>query len=194
LLPDTCALRKELSPPAKERPKAMEVEQVRLEPEASILSGETLSQVTDPVGSWLLDSPCGGTKEQVGVFQPSPGDLVTAAASPDPVAGLVTEETAPLAAAQRAVAPETGGHTDELLKEATAAVSMAKGKRTKVVTVGITKTQTRLSTRNTGAASHVPALEKAQRRAAEKNLDAGNFSALDAYLILICRLRLRTVV
>jgi hypothetical protein len=97
------------------------------------------------------------------------------------VAGPDTEEPAPLVAAQGPIGSEARGQEDALLKEATVALSMVKGKRTKVVTVGITKTQTRQSTMNTGAASHIPALEKAQRHAAEKSLDSSNFSALDAY-------------
>jgi hypothetical protein len=77
----------------------------------------------------------------------------------------------------------------DLRKESTAAVSLVRGKRTKVVTTGTVLaiaagSRARKSSRLTGGASSTSAMEKAKRRTAERNLDSDagrpdSFSVLD---------------
>jgi hypothetical protein len=150
-------------------------------------SGETSSQVSNPVQSWLLDSP-----------------LKTALVGFE--GGLTASKVLPVIEVEMGVGEE-GGEGEASLEQGrplpltdlrsvvTAVAPMAQGKRTKAVaTMAPTKTikkkafatPSRKSTRNGGAAA-TTAMEKAKKLAAERNLDpamAGtdtdDFSILDA--------------
>jgi hypothetical protein len=150
-------------------------------------SGETSSQVTDPVQSWLLDSPL---KTTLVGFE----------------GGLAASKELPVIEVEMGVGEEGGVDEASLVQGrplpmtdlrsvVTAVAPMAQGKRTKTVasmapTKAIKKkalaTPSRKSTRNGGAAV-TSAMEKAKKLAAERNLDpamAGtdtdDFSILDA--------------
>jgi hypothetical protein len=142
-------------------------------------SGETSSHVTDPVQYWLLDSPL--KLAHAGLE----GGLAASKALP------ILEGEGELGEEEMEAPPVV----EDLRSAATAVAPMAQGKRTKTVaTMAPTKTikkkapasAIRKSSRHGGAAA-ASAMEKAQKLAAERNLDpatAGtdpdDFSILDA--------------
>jgi hypothetical protein len=159
------------------------------EPEAMQLSGEMVSRVTDPSSSWLLSSPI---SKDVGTLAPaSPVSVVLLGAQ-------VSQGGAVSASILEAVTPPCGQEVEmvpagqvvgvpDLQREATKAVSLSQGKRSKVITVGCSRKPTvvvpvRKSGRIKGSLVSLPAMEKAQRLAAEKNLETGNdFIILDLH-------------
>ncbi|KAK1679257.1 hypothetical protein QYE76_040105 [Lolium multiflorum] len=151
--------------------------------ELSVASGETSSQVTDPVHSWLLDSPLksGGLEsgraasKALPVLEVEMGDVEAGEATPK------HQGQQPLA---------------DLRTAATATAPLAQGKRTRTEVLmapikAIKKKgpvgSVRKSARHGGAAAST-AMEKAQKLAAERNLDPAtgtnpdpdDFSILDA--------------
>jgi hypothetical protein len=77
---------------------------------------------------------------------------------------------------------EVKGAPADLQQEMSASISLAKGKRTKIVVVPEDKLPVRKSGRNKGAEANTPSMAKAQRLTAEKNLDRGNdFAILDLH-------------
>ncbi|KAM0865871.1 hypothetical protein ACQ4PT_042977 [Festuca glaucescens] len=147
--------------------------------EVSLVSGETASQVTDVVGSWLRSSP---TIEPASPTWTSTDMVVDA-----PVASVV---------AAGAEACQGPGPTLDLHGEVTAAVSLVQGKRTKVVPVSVkgpakaTKktavpaTPVRKSSRTAGAAA-TTMMKKAQNMAATKNLELPPVTGTDADFSLL---------
>jgi hypothetical protein len=140
------------------------------------LSGETVSQVSDPSSSWLLGSPRSKEVGRVEAMSPvthGPAGSVLAKA-PGPLL-----ETASITGVVEVV--------PELQREATKAVSLSQGKRTKVVVVGCSKKKAkagpvRKSGRMKGTLASLPVMEKAQRLVAEKNLETGTvFDILDSH-------------
>jgi hypothetical protein len=128
-------------------------------PAGSGLSTETISQVedpADPTSAWLLDLPL---RESVpsSILSPMRGvvheDGVPSAGS-GPSLGLL-QPNAAMAAMRRSLEAEAVQEMAlDLRKESTAAVSLVRGKRTKVVTTGTVRTpgtRARKSSRLTGA-------------------------------------------
>jgi hypothetical protein len=77
---------------------------------------------------------------------------------------------------------EVKGAPADLQQEMSASISLAKGKRTKIVVIPEDKMPVRKSGRNKGAEANTPSMAKAQRLTAEKNLDRGNdFAILDLH-------------
>jgi hypothetical protein len=157
--------------------------------EASQLSGETVSQVTDPSSSWLLSSPL---SRDAGTMAPaSPASVVLLGApisQGGPVSAPILESVTPPRGQEVEmvpVGPVVG--VPDLQREATKAVSLSQGKRSKVVTVGCSRkpavaAPVRKSGRIKGSLASLPAMEKAQRLTAEKNLETGNdFIILDSH-------------
>ncbi|KAK1604354.1 hypothetical protein QYE76_028027 [Lolium multiflorum] len=149
--------------------------------EASLVSGETASQVTDLVGSWLRDSP---TVEPTSPISISEDMVVDMFGTPAGVAGV---------GADHQLAPP-----QDLHGEMTAAVSLVQGKRTKVVLVSVdaptrrtkktavTTTPVRKSTRNAGAAS-TNMMKKPQSLAAAKNLELPSATGLPQVALELVR-------
>ncbi|KAK1695863.1 hypothetical protein QYE76_012560 [Lolium multiflorum] len=159
--------------------EAMEVEGA-LGSDAELVSGDTSTQVTDPVSSWLLDSPSKGVTGSPSLLS----------------AGTVTEVSAVSvdlgdkedAIMDQGLLADHGKTGDTLRREVTTSLSMAKGKRTKVVVVGVDngRSGVRKSERVKGPAAGATTLERAQRLAAERNLEtpstsgkSDDFSVLD---------------
>jgi hypothetical protein len=160
-------------------------------PAGSGLSTETSSQVedpADPTSAWLLDSPL--RESAPSILSPMRGMVLEDGVPPagsGPSLGLL-QPNAAMAAMWRSLEAEAVQELAlDLRKESTAAVSLVRGKRTKVVTTGTVRTpgtRARKSSRLTGGTSSTSALEKAKRRTAERNLDADagttdSFSVLD---------------
>jgi hypothetical protein len=155
--------------------------------EMFLVSGETSSQVTDPVQSWLLDSPtkadggAAGTGLMVSDMEVTTvEEMEVGDDGVEELLGMV--EVAPLP------------HVD-LLSEVTTAAPLAQGKRSKtVVTPAATKVikkkttlgTVRKSTRH-GAAAAVPALEKAMMLVEERNLDTATAGTPDDFTTLSSR-------
>jgi hypothetical protein len=160
------------------------------------LSLETGSQVedpADPAAEWLLDSPAHVAPHSLR-SSPAAGVVHDSEVSS---AGVVLGLQQPAAAlevmrrslAREEVLPVAMG----LHKEMTAVVSLARGKRTKVLTTETIRTKTapatgsrvRKSSRLKGSTSATTSLERAKRLAAERNLDSGkgtdDFSVLDLH-------------
>jgi hypothetical protein len=147
--------------------------------ETSLVSGETASQVTDLVGSWLKDSP---TIE--------PASPISAAED------MVVEAFAPAGAAAGGGDTQVTEAVMDLHGELTAAISLVQGKRTMVVpapTEGTTKkarkttvpaTPVRKSSRNAGVAA-ADVMKKAQSRAAAKNLELPAATGTDSDFSLL---------
>jgi hypothetical protein len=166
-------------------------------PAGSGLSTETLSQVedpADPMSSWLLDSPLRESAPS-SLLLPMRG-VVQECEVPPVEKGLglgLLQPNAAMAAMRKSLEAEAVQEMSlDLRKESTAAISLVRGKRTKVVTTGTVLARTPgmralKSSRLTGGASSTSALEKAKRRTAERNLDADagtpdSFSVLDLLL------------
>jgi hypothetical protein len=108
-------------------------------------------------------------------------DVVTDVEAPSAVQGPslgLLQPTAALAVMRKSLEAEVVEVPAlDLCKESTAAVSLVRGKRTKVVTTGTVLamsagSRARKSSRLTGGASSTSALEKAKRQTAERNLDS----------------------
>ncbi|KAK1683243.1 hypothetical protein QYE76_044091 [Lolium multiflorum] len=152
--------------------------------ELSVASGETSSHVMDPVHSWLLDSPI-----KSGCLEDG------RAASKD--LPMVEVEMGDEEAGEASLDQGRPQPVEDLRSAATAVAPLAQGKRTrtevhmapiKTIKKKVPAGTVRKSTRHSGAAS-TSAMEKAQKLAAERNLDpalAGtdpdpdDFSILDA--------------
>jgi hypothetical protein len=131
------------------------------EKEGSLISTENDSQVTDPASSWVADSPVPG----------GPPTKVMRLGSP--LRGQDEEQTGgeETQSEGEEVAPQK-----DLLKEALADVQLVQGRRSKAIPYtrrkkDVTITAVRKSGRTRGADVGTPALEKAQRLTAEKNLE-----------------------
>jgi hypothetical protein len=158
------------------------------------LSTETLSQVedpADPTSGWLLDSPLRESAPPT-ALSPMRGMVMedgAPSAMQGPGLGLLQPNAALVVMRKSLEAEAVEELALDLRKESTAAVSLVRGKRTKVVTTGTVLTKSvgsraRKSSRLTGGASSTSALEKAKRRTAERNLDSDagmpdSFSVLD---------------
>jgi hypothetical protein len=147
--------------------------------EASLLSGETVSQVTDAAGPGLRSSP---------LVEPASPTWTSSARVADAPADPVV-----VSAAEVAQGP---GPELDLHGEVTAAVSLVQGKRTKVVPVPATgpakaskkkavpATPVRKSSRTAGAAA-ASVMKKAQNMAATKNLELPSVTGTDADFSLL---------
>ncbi|KAK1647833.1 hypothetical protein QYE76_065638 [Lolium multiflorum] len=135
----------------------------------SLVSTETDSQVTDPLSSWVAESPSMG----------APPTKITRMSSPvreleaDKDDWVVTDsEEEGDGEREVVVAPAT--HKN-LLMEAMGDVPLAQGRRSKAIPYTRKNKEVvaavRKSGRHGGADAGTPALEKAQRLAAEKNLE-----------------------
>jgi hypothetical protein len=132
--------------------------------DSDMLSGETASQVLDPASDWVLSSPSGDGR-------------LGAQAAPNPTDGTqVTKSTA----GGPAVADEVG------LVQVGVVPSTARGRRTKTILVddeggSVSGAKSvRKSARHKGTTASKPVMERAQRRAAVKNLETGTFTTLDS--------------
>jgi hypothetical protein len=160
------------------------------------LSLEAVSQVedpADPAAEWLLDSP---THVAPHSLRSSPAAGVVNDSEVNSV-GVVLDLQQPSVALevmrQSMAREEVSPMALDLHKEMTAVVSLARGKRTKVLTTETIRTKTapatgsrvRKSSRLKGSTSATTSLERAKRLAAERNLDTGKgndeFSVLDLY-------------
>jgi hypothetical protein len=130
------------------------------EAEGTQVSAETGSHLTEQVSSWLLDSPI--------------RSLLDSQMDPLGEEGEVVEAIE---------GPAMKGAPADLQQEMSASISLAKGKRTKIVVVPEDKVApVRKSSRNKGAEANTPSMAKAQRLTTEKNLDKGNdFAILDLH-------------
>jgi hypothetical protein len=161
-------------------------------PAGSGLSTETLLQVedpADPMSGWLLVSPLRKTVHS-SLLSLMRG-VVQEAGMPSAEKGLgLLQPNAAMVVMRKSLEAEAVQEMSlDLRKVSTAAVSLVRGKRTKVVTMGTVLARTpgtraRKSSRLTGGASSTTTIEKAKRRTMERNLDldAGNpnsFSVLD---------------
>jgi hypothetical protein len=147
-------------------------------PDAAMF-GDTENQDTDPVSSWLLDSPTKGALGSPSLL--SAGEATEASVLTD---DLGDKEDATMDQELQANYGKTG---DTLHREATASLSMAKGKRTKVVVVGVDngRAGARKSGRFKGAAAGASTLERAQRLTAERNLETpSNAGKSDVFSVL----------
>jgi hypothetical protein len=129
-----------------------------------MLSGETASQVLDPASDWVLSSPSGD-------------GWLGAQGAPLPTAGTHVMLTS---AGGSAVANEVDSSV-----QVGVVPSAARGRRTKTIMVdhGGSKSgakSVRKSSRHKGTTANKPVMEMVQRRAAEKNLETGNFTTLDS--------------
>ncbi|KAK1631884.1 hypothetical protein QYE76_006199 [Lolium multiflorum] len=165
----------------KKRLSAEVVEAVIGGEEASLVSGETTSQVTDPVEVWLLPSPCSA--------RPTPGAGPMAGHERAGGVGLEgsLEAVEALMDAEEVLGPQGLPVVTPAL-EVPAVPATARGRRSKAVPVPTgtcseaattTLAALRKSSRYKGASASKPVLEKAMERAAEKNLETGNFVVLD---------------
>jgi hypothetical protein len=142
--------------------------------DVSLVSGETTSQVTDPVEAWLLPSPCSARPET------GAGPLAThemacvdgLEGSMEGVETLVVEEE---------LRVQQGAPDAMVALEVPAVPATARARRSKAVPVPSSSTPAALrkSSRHKGTTASKPVLEKAMERAAEKNLETGNFVVLD---------------
>jgi hypothetical protein len=130
------------------------------EAEGTQVSAETGSQLTEQVSSWLLDSPIRSLLDPQMDPQGEEGEVVEALEG-----------------------PAVKGALADLQQEMSASISLAKGKRTKIIVVPEDKVAlVRKSGRNKGAEANTPSMAKAQQLTAEKNLDRGNdFAILDLH-------------
>nr|XP_051211505.1 uncharacterized protein LOC127328996 [Lolium perenne] len=143
------------------------------------LSAETDSQVTDPLASWVAESPSIDEPPLKITRLGAALDIQEgAAASEEATEGSVVKLVTDAGAVEmvRSGRLEAGGH--DLRAEALANLPLAQGRRSLAVTISTRKkkklvvpTPVRKSGRNQGAAAGTPIMELAQRLAAEKNLE-----------------------
>jgi hypothetical protein len=133
------------------------------------MSTETDSQVTDPISSWVAESPSMG----------GPPTKITRLGSPgrEPEAdndGGVVSDSEEEGDVEREAVVAPAMHKN-LLKEAMVDVPLVQGRRSKAIPYARKNNEVvaavRKSDRNGDADAGTPALEKAQRLAAEKNLE-----------------------
>ncbi|XP_051196818.1 uncharacterized protein [Lolium perenne] len=141
--------------------------------EASLASGETLSQITEVVGSGMRSSP---------TVEPASPTWTSSE--------MVVDAPAASVAASGVTAGQGSGPALDLHGEVTAAVSLVQGRRTKVVPVAgkgparatkktaIPATPVRKSSRTAGTAA-TSMLKKAQNLAATKNLELPPVTVLE---------------
>jgi hypothetical protein len=152
---------------------------VVLDPAEPSLSAETDSQVTDPLASWVAESPSLDEPPLMITRLGASLDIQEgAAASEEATEGSVVELVADAGAVEMVLGGrlEVGSH--DLRAEALADLPLAQGRRSLAVAVSTRKkkklvvpTPVRKSGRNQGAAAGTPIMELAQRLVAEKNLE-----------------------
>jgi hypothetical protein len=128
--------------------------------DADLLSGETASQVLDPASDWVLPSPSEDGRLGAQAVPPTSAvakTTVVAKQSVD-VVDVVPVGVVPPTARRR--------RTKTIMVDEGGSKSAAK--------------TVRKSSRHKGLAANKPVMDKEQMRAAEKNLETGNFTALDS--------------
>jgi hypothetical protein len=151
--------------------------------EASMLSGDTVSTVVDPVDVWLLSSPVEDgwasprlqEMESMVEVEEEVVPHMEAMQELNPSSELLVEEV-------RGAAPVPKSKEAAIVLDKAAPV-VVKGRRTKTVVVkasGAGQASTRKSARNRSASAN-PTMAKAQQCMAERNLEKGNsFTVLDS--------------
>jgi hypothetical protein len=143
------------------------------------LSTEMDSQVTDPLASWVAESPFLGEPPLKITRLGASLDLQEeAAASEEVTDGSVVELVSGEGAAELGLGGGLEAGSRDLRAEALADLPLAQGRRSLAVPISARKkkkpvanTPLRKSGRNQGAAAGTPIMELAQRLAAEKNLE-----------------------
>jgi hypothetical protein len=137
--------------------------------EGSLVSMETDSQVTDPIASWVAESPAMG----------GPPSKIVRMGSPAREPEADTEDWVVTDSEEEDGSRREGEHTpaskQDLVREAMVDAPLVQGKRSLAIPYARKKkavvAAVRKSGRNGGAVAGATTLEKAQRLAAEKNLE-----------------------